>query len=94
MAAPQTQQLRLGEVLLESGTITEDQLNKALDLQKSSPQRKRLGEVLIENGMITEDRIKPRLRLVSVLSMYQSATVPSILKQLLSSLKLSHLNTV
>jgi len=61
MAIPQTQQLRLGEVLLESGTITEEQLNKALELQKSSPQKKRLGEVLIENGIITEDRLNTAL---------------------------------
>ena len=61
MAIPQTQQLRLGEVLIESGAITEEQLDKALSLQKSSPERKRLGEVLIESGIITEDRMKTAL---------------------------------
>jgi len=57
MAVPQAQQLRLGEVLIESGSITEEQLNQALSLQKSSPDRKRLGEVLIESGIITEERL-------------------------------------
>jgi len=61
MAIPQTQQLRLGEVLLESGNITEEQLNKALSLQKTSTERKRLGEVLIESGIITEDRLNTAL---------------------------------
>jgi len=61
MAIPQAQQLRLGEVLLESGDLTEDQLNQALGLQKSSPERKRLGEVLIESGIITEERLNTAL---------------------------------
>ena len=61
MAIGQTAQLRLGEVLLESGTITEEDLNKALTLQKASPDRKRLGEVLVESGIITEDRLNTAL---------------------------------
>jgi len=61
MAIPQSQQLRLGEVLLESGALTDEQLNKALELQRSSPTRKRLGEVLIESGIITEDRLNTAL---------------------------------
>jgi len=61
MAIPQSQQLRLGEVLLESGNLTEEQLEKALTMQKASPERKRLGEVLIESGIITEDRLNTAL---------------------------------
>ena len=61
MAIPQTQQLRIGDVLLESGYLTEEQLNKALELQKASPERKRVGEVLIESGIITEDRLNTAL---------------------------------
>ncbi|MDR2600577.1 MAG: Flp pilus assembly complex ATPase component TadA [Oscillospiraceae bacterium] len=61
MVAGQTQQLRLGEVLIESGDLTEEQLNDALDLQKSSPERKRLGEFLIDNGIITENRLNTAL---------------------------------
>ncbi len=49
--------LRLGEVLIEAGYITEEQLNFALGLQKSQTGKKRLGEVLIENNIITEDRL-------------------------------------
>ena len=53
----QSQQLRLGEVLIEAGYITEAQLQSALDLQKLSPTKKRVGEVLIENNIITEARV-------------------------------------
>ena len=54
-------QLRLGEVLLDAGYITEEQLTQALALQKSSTEKKRLGEVLIESGIITEDRLNTAL---------------------------------
>ena len=57
----QVQQLRLGEVLLEEGYLSEEQLQKALDLQKSSPDSKRLGAVLIDNNIITEDRLNAAL---------------------------------
>ncbi|MCL2663361.1 MAG: Flp pilus assembly complex ATPase component TadA [Oscillospiraceae bacterium] len=56
-----TKQLRLGEVLLEAGYISEEQLNQALGLQKSSPEKKRLGAVLIDNNFITEDRLNTAL---------------------------------
>jgi type IV pilus assembly protein PilB len=50
-------QLRLGDVLIETGAITEEQLLRALELQKTSNPQKRLGEVLIENHVITEGRL-------------------------------------
>lgn len=46
---------RLGEVLIEAGLITQEQLQKALTLQKSSG--KKLGEILVEQGVISEDQI-------------------------------------
>lgn len=53
--APTNAQLRLGEVLIDAGHITEAQLSHALNLQKQSGAKKRVGEVLIENDIITED---------------------------------------
>ena len=44
---------RLGELLLAAKTITEEQLEQALELQKGGKDR--LGTVLITNGFITED---------------------------------------
>ncbi|MCL2350320.1 MAG: Flp pilus assembly complex ATPase component TadA, partial [Defluviitaleaceae bacterium] len=55
------QQLRLGEVLVETGCITPEQLQHALELQKTSPTRMRLGEVLIEQNITTENRLNTAL---------------------------------
>jgi type IV pilus assembly protein PilB len=42
-------------LLLAAGTITQDELDRALALQKE--QKGRLGEVLIANGIITEQQL-------------------------------------
>ena len=47
--------LRLGDLLVEVGKITNEQLNFALDVQKEN--RKKLGEVLQELGFITNNEI-------------------------------------
>ena len=44
--------LRLGEILLEMGVITEDQLEIAAKLQSNS--NKRMGKILVDLGMISE----------------------------------------
>lgn len=43
----------VGQALMESGIITLDELNEALEIQKSSGQR--LGDVLIGLGTITQE---------------------------------------
>ena len=48
----QTRRKRLGELLLEAGAITEDQLRKALEIQRASGRR--LGDILIQEKIITE----------------------------------------
>lgn len=50
-----TKNLKLGEILLEAGYITEEQLQRALAYQKSSNTKKMLGDALIELGFITEE---------------------------------------
>lgn len=47
--------LRLGEILIEQGLITENQLKEAIDIQKR--ERGRLGEILIKMGILTEQDI-------------------------------------
>ena len=47
--------MRLGDLLVASGTITEQQLERALALQKETKQR--LGDALIQNGFITEAQL-------------------------------------
>ncbi|MEZ7891528.1 MAG: type IV-A pilus assembly ATPase PilB [Candidatus Wallbacteria bacterium] len=47
--------LRLGDALLQDGLVNEEQLQKALEIQKQSG--KRLGQVLVEMGIVTENDI-------------------------------------
>lgn len=51
--------MKLGDVLVNSKTITEDQLNKALELQKGTG--KKLGEVLVDENMVNEESIAKAL---------------------------------
>lgn len=53
--------LRLGDILTSTGAITEDQLKRALEVQKGT--KKRLGEVLIDEGIINESRLIETLEL-------------------------------
>ena len=46
---------RIGDILLEQGIITQEQLTEALKLQKSNG--KKLGEILISAGFITETKL-------------------------------------
>lgn len=46
---------KLGDLLIEHGKITHDQLREALEKQKTSS--KRLGEILVDNGIIAEEDI-------------------------------------
>lgn len=54
------QKRALGEILVESEIVTEDQLSAALAIQKSNPQR-HLGAILIEKGHAAEDVIAEAL---------------------------------
>ncbi len=52
---------RLGELLVANGTITEEDVQRGLALQKGT--NKRLGEVLIANNIITEGQMIDALRM-------------------------------
>ena len=49
------QKKRLGDILIESGKLTEDKLKEALLIQKQVG--KRLGEILVEQNFVTEEDI-------------------------------------
>lgn len=51
--------LRLGDVLINGGAITQEQLDKALELQKGTGRK--LGEVLVDEGITTEEAIAKAL---------------------------------
>ena len=47
---------QIGQMLMESGMIDLDDLNEALEIQKSSPQK--LGEILVSMGTITPEELE------------------------------------
>lgn len=51
--------IRLGDLLVEAGVITEDQLLQALKEQKDT--HKRLGEQLVDSGVITYNQLTSAL---------------------------------
>ena len=50
-----TQKVRIGDKLVENGYITNEQLERALFLQRGTG--KRIGEILIEQGLITAETL-------------------------------------
>ena len=53
----QQQRFQLGELLVQRGLIDPNQLQQALEEQRSRPKRKLLGEILIELNLVTEEQI-------------------------------------
>lgn len=51
--------LRLGDILVNSGALTIEEIDKGLELKAGSS--KRLGEVLVEHGFVTEEQIADAL---------------------------------
>ncbi len=54
-AVPSREKLRLGDVLLKQQLISQDQLARALELQRGTG--KRLGRILVEAGAVTEEAV-------------------------------------
>ena len=54
--------VRLGDLLVTAGHITEDQLRGALDEQRSSSSGRRLGETIVELGLVTQEQIEQAVR--------------------------------
>ena len=53
--------MKLGELLIAAGTITQEELDRGLDLQKGTKDR--LGDVLIKNQIISEDELIQALQM-------------------------------
>jgi len=58
-AMPRPEKVRLGEILLQQGLLTEAQLQQALDDQRKSGRK--LGRVFVEKGFVSEDQISTAL---------------------------------
>lgn len=54
-ATQMTERVKIGELLVETGLITQDQLHEALTLQQTDPRR--LGEILVATGMVSEAKV-------------------------------------
>ena len=63
-------QKRLGEILLESGDVSQDQLQIALH-----EQEKPLGEILVEKGITTPEKVENALKIQSTAGKKSSETV-------------------
>ena len=50
----------LGENLIKKGFITQDQLDKALEEQKKSPNE-RIGEILVRLGFVSKEQVENSL---------------------------------
>ena len=78
------ERMRLGDLLIRQNVLTEDELKKALELQKGSG--KKIGEVLVDNGFITEDMIVRALQMQLGLKVVQltGVTIPKEVRNLVS----------
>ena len=62
---PEKSHLKLGEILLEKGLVTDSQLERALQKQRElhmlENSHKLLGEIMVESGVITEEQMRGAL---------------------------------
>ena len=45
---------RLGDILIDSGFLSQAELQEALEAQRADTSKKRLGEIIVEKGLLTE----------------------------------------
>ena len=78
------ERMRLGDLLIKQNVLTEEELKKALELQKGSG--KKIGEVLVDNGFITEEMIVRALQMQLGLKVVQLAgvTIPKEVRGMVS----------
>ena len=49
--------LKIGQILINSGDITEEQLEAVLEKQRSSDEKRRIADILIEDKIVTEQQV-------------------------------------
>ncbi len=49
--------LKIGQILINSGDITEEQLEEVLEKQRNSDTKKRIADILIEDKIVTEQQV-------------------------------------
>jgi general secretion pathway protein E len=84
------QKKSLGQILVDTKTITQEQLNEALEIQKTANEfGKKLGEVLIEKQFITEDDMLHALAVQLDLPFYERLPINDIDPTLIDSIPIS-----
>lgn len=79
---------RLGDILVLDGVITEDQLYKALSLQKGTGNK--LGAILIAQGWLTEDQLfrvleeQYQIPYIDINTIYIDPKVPKLISEILA----------
>ncbi len=84
--------IRLGEVLMEAGTITRDQLERALEEQRLR-RGKRLGQILVELGLTSERAIIEALAIkfnLPFLDLDQAGIDPTVMSRIPRELALKY----
>src|SRR5512134_809754 len=87
-----TQKKRLGELLVETGLISAENLDKALAAQHS--MGKRLGEVIVEMGLATEEEIAQALAVqlgVPLLDLTETPVEPQAIELIAEKVARRHL---
>ncbi|MFA6736545.1 MAG: hypothetical protein WCR87_06475, partial [Saccharofermentanales bacterium] len=51
----------IGELLLDAGLVSRDQLDKALEVQKANAIKKQLGDILVDLEFVTENQLHEAL---------------------------------
>lgn len=80
--------MRLGDILVKDGIITEEQLKKALDLQKGTGQK--LGAVLIVQGWLTDEQLftvleeQYQIPYLDINNIYIDGKVPKLISESLA----------
>jgi type IV pilus assembly protein PilB len=59
--ATETTRVRLGELLVQAGALTQERLTEALRIQKEEGGKRRLGKLLVECGFIDETSLTQQL---------------------------------
>ena len=85
------QRKRLGDILVEAGVISLQQLQEALSKQKTLG--KRLGKVLVDTGLTTEDSIATTLATqmnIPYLNLNETTITPEVLTTIPDGIVRSH----
>src|SRR5512143_1053954 len=91
-ASPMAQKKRLGELLVETGLLSQVNLEKALVVQQS--RKERLGEVVVEMGLATEEEIAQALSVklgVPILDLTQTPVEPEAIELIAEKVARRHL---